>query len=278
MSNTTPSTDVARRDPVRETVAIIDRPAFQAQLREALPPQVSLERFTRTAKLAIQLNPELIGVADKGSLFSSLVRCAFDGLVPDGRQAALVKVKVKGREQIAYWPMVGGMRFIAANHGFSLEAHCVYANDEFSWELGFEPRVTHKPPALDVPRGELIGAYAVATRLADGRKFLDVMSKGEIEEVRAKSPSARFDWSPWNTSTPEMYRKTPAKRLFKQLPIGDLEESEARAVASDVEVVEATAPVPSLAALPTVDPADEYEPVEGEVVNADDITFGDEAA
>lgn len=271
------STTVAIPDPVRNTAAIIDKPEFQVQLRDALPPNVSLEKFTRTAKLALQLQPDLVDVQDKQSIFMSLVRCAADGLIPDGRQAALVKVKVKGKEQIAYWPMVGGLRYIAANHGFSLESHCVYANDVFKWELGFSPSVTHEPPALDQERGELIGAYSVATRLEDGRKFLEVMSRGEIEAIRAKSPSGKYDWSPWNTNTSEMYRKTPAKRLYKQLPLGDLAEWEARVVASDGEVEEAVADVPALAHLPIVDISEpEYEPVEGEIV--DDIPFVDGAA
>jgi recombination protein RecT len=266
----TASTAVAKRDEaVKGTLEVLDRPQFQAQLREALPPSVSVERFTRTAKLAVQLNPDLIEVQDKQSIFTSLVRCAFDGLIPDGRQAALVKVKERGKEKVAYWPMVGGLRFIAANHGYSLESHCVYSNDTFAWELGFEPKVTHTPPSLDEDRGDLIGAYAVATRLEDGRKFLDVMSKGEIEAIRAKSPSARFDWSPWNQSTSEMYRKTAAKRLFKQLPLGDIEEREQRVMASDGEVDEATANVPALANLPDVDP--EIEEVEGEVVDEDEL-------
>lgn len=269
-------TAVAKREAVQELVAVLDREDFKQQLQEALPPSVSLERFTRTAKLAIQLNEELLDVPDKKSLFTSLVRCAFDGLIPDGRQAALVKVKVKGKDQIAYWPMVGGMRFVAANHGFSLEAHCVYRNDHFKWELGFSPTVEHQPPALDEERGELIGAYAVATRLADGRKFVEVMGKDEIEAVRAKSPSARFDWSPWNTSTGEMYRKTPAKRLFKQLPLGEMDEHEVRVLASDGEVDEATAAVPPLANLPAIDPA--VEEVEGEVLPDDDIPFGEAPA
>lgn len=252
------STAVAKRDDaVKATMALVDKPEFQEQLKQALPPSVSVERFTRTAKLAVQLNPDLIDVQDKQSIFTSLVRCAFDGLIPDGRQAALVKVKERGKERVSYWPMIGGLRFIAANHGYSLEAHCVYANDAFDWELGFEPRVTHRPPSLAEDRGELIGAYAVATRLADGRKFVDVMSRGEIEAIRAKSPSARFDWSPWNTSTSEMYRKTPARRLFKQLPLGDLDERETRVIASDAEVDEATSEVPALAGLPVVDPSED---------------------
>lgn len=269
------STDVVKQDPVKATLAIIDKPAFQQQLSEALPMNVSVERFTRTAKLALQLNPDLIDVPDKQSIFMALVRCAADGLIPDGRQAALVKTRVKGKDTVSYWQMVGGLRYIAANHGYSLESHCVYKNDVFEWELGFSPSVVHRPPPLDEERGDLIGAYAVATRLEDGRKFLDVMSRGEIEAVRAKSPSAKFDWSPWNTSTAEMYRKTPAKRLFKQLPIGDLEAREARVVFAPGDVEEATSDTPALANLPTIDPSEEWEPVEGEV--QDEIPFGDAA-
>lgn len=258
---------VAKRDPLQEVCATIDRAEFQAQLGDILPEKVSLKQFTRTSKLAIQLNPDLLDVTDRRSLFISLVKMAADGLLPDGRQAALVKVKVKGKDTIAYWPMVGGLRYIAANHGFSLESHCVYSNDEFKWSLGFEPSLLHQPPGLDQERGELIGAYAVATRLEDGRKFLEVMSRGEIEDVRAKSPSARFEWSPWNTNTTEMYRKTPAKRLYKQLPLGDLSEAEVRVIATESEVDTATAEIPALAGLPQVDPSEEYEPVEGEVVD-----------
>lgn len=262
------STAVAKRDALQEVCSTIDRAEFQAQLRDLLPEKVSLERFTRTAKLAVQLNPDILDVQDRRSLFISLVKMAADGLLPDGRQAALVKVKVKGKDTIAYWPMIGGLRYIAANHGYSLEAHCVFSNDTFDWELGFSPSVTHTPPKLDQERGELIGAYAVATRLEDGRKYVEVMSRQEIEDVRAKSPSGKFDWSPWNTNTAEMYRKTPAKRLYKQLPLGDLSEADVRVIASDDEIDTATAPVPALAGLPT-DIDLEYEPVEGEVVEDD---------
>lgn len=245
--------EVAVRDRVAEVVATIDRPEFLEQLRQALPASVSVEKFTRTTKLSIQLNPDIVQVADKQSLFFAMVKCARDGLLPDGRQAALVKVKVKGKETVAYWPMIGGLRHIAAKHGFSLEAFPVYQADEFDYALGFDPWVTHKPPALNVLRGELIGAYAVATRLEDGRKFLDVMHLPEIEAVRETSRAYQAGFGPWKEWPGEMFRKTAARRLFKQLPMGHLEEHEARVAGSDEDVVVATAPVPALAGLPTVE-------------------------
>ena len=115
------STAVARRDAVAEVVQTIDRPEFQQQLAEALPTGLSLAKFTRTVKLAVQMNPDIVN-ADRQSLFLAMVKCAASGLMPDGRESALVTVKVKGQEKIQWWPMIGGLRKKAAEHGITLAA------------------------------------------------------------------------------------------------------------------------------------------------------------
>lgn len=263
------STNLAARNPAAEVVATIDRPEFQQQLREALPPGLSVEKFTRTTKLAIQLNPDVL-TADRQSLFLAMVRCAKDGLLPDGREAALVKVKVKGKDTVAYWPMVGGFRKKAAEHGFAIEAHAVYTRDKFDYELGLDPALVHSPPPLDEPRGELMGAYAVGTG-PDGQKFLEVMGKQEIEAVRATSRASDSEYGPWVKWPAEMYRKTVARRLFKQLPLANMDERTERVVLGEESAVaEATAPVPALAALPTVD-------VSLEEVEADEVLEPEQA-
>lgn len=263
------STDVAAKSQVAQVVETIDRPEFQAQLREALPPGLSLEKFTRTTKLAIQLNPEIVTV-DRQSLFLAMVRCAKDGLLPDGREAALVKVRVKGKDCAAYWPMIGGLRKKAAEHGFSIEAQAVYREDTFRYELGFEPILVHTPPELDRPRGELLGAYAVGTG-PDGQKFLEVMGRDEIEAVRATSRAATSEYGPWVKWPAEMYRKTVARRLFKQLPLADLDDRARGMLTADEDahaVGSATAVVPALYDLPTVDMTEVVEDeVEQEVVD-----------
>ena len=99
------STSVARRDAVQEVVATIDRPEFQQQLAEMLPTGLSLETFTRHAKLAIQMNPELL-TAERSSLFLAMVRGAASGLLPDGRESAFVIVKSKGVEKVQWWSMI----------------------------------------------------------------------------------------------------------------------------------------------------------------------------
>lgn len=244
--------EVAQRNPVAEIANTIQKAEFQAQIKAALPANVTLERFTRVTLISIQQNPDILD-ADRQSLFRSVIRCAQDGLLPDGREAAFVKFNVKGQEVVQYLPMIGGYRKKAAEHGFSIEAHAVYSGDDFDYALGFSPTVTHNPPTLDIERGALIGAYAVATG-PDGQKFLEVMSKGEIEDVRKVSRAATSEYGPWVKWPAEMYRKTVARRLFKQLPLGDLDDRTRSMVeASDAEIEIATADVPELAALPTVD-------------------------
>lgn len=243
-------TSVAVREKVAQVVETIDRPEFQRQLAEALPATVSVERFTRTTKLAVQLNPDILE-ADRASLFRAMVRCAQDGLLPDGREAALVKVKVKGKDTVAYWPMIGGFRKKAAEQGFSIEAHVIYSEDTFDFQLGLDPQVTHKPAGLDTDRGQPIGAYAVATG-PDGRKYLEVMSRLEIEAVRATSRAGTSEHGPWVKWWPEMARKTVARRLFKQLPLASANDPVVRRE-DDAALQEATAVVPELAALPTVE-------------------------
>lgn len=219
MSTTATSTAIAERTPMQETLAQLRHPQFLEQVRNALPGNVTPERFVRVALTAIQQTPELVTV-DRPSLFGAIVRCAQDGLLPDGREAALVVFGGKAQ----YMSMIFGLRKIAANHGFSLEAHVVREHDLFEWELGFDPKVRHVPPPLSEPRGEIIGAYSVATNLRSGQKYLEVMSRQEIDDVRkmSKAPNS----AAWAKSYGEMARKTVGRRNFKQLPLGDLDERE----------------------------------------------------
>lgn len=212
---------VERKQHPLEIIASDD---FKAKVANALPDRREVERFTRVALTALQLDPDLLK-HDQKSLYNSLLRCAQDGLLPDQREAALVVFGGK----VQYMPMVTGLRKRAAEFGISIAAHVVCANDEFHYALGFEPTVQHVPPTLDKPRGKPIGAYAVATDKS-GRKYLEVMSHGEIEKVRGSSRAKGA--GPWTQWWEEMARKTVARRLFKSLPLHE------EAIASLLEAVD----------------------------------------
>ncbi|RDI73334.1 rect: recombinase, phage RecT family [Gaiella occulta] len=271
------STAVARRDPVAEVCTTIASKEFEAKIVQALPDGVTPARFVRTTLTAIQQNPDVVK-GTRQSLYNAVIRCAQDGLLPDGREAALVVFRAKGTDVVQYLPMIGGLRKIAAEYGIKIETAVVYERDKFEWELGFEPRVLHVPPALGEDRGEPIGAYAVATDKL-GRKYVEVMSRQEIEEVRKVSRAATSEYGPWVKWWAEMARKTVGRRLFKQLPLHDLDERGERVIsASDAEISFSPS---GLDSLPHVDPSEPEEVLTGDVMDDDDddgIPFGEPAA
>ncbi|HEX8555243.1 MAG TPA: recombinase RecT [Sphingomonas sp.] len=194
--------------------------AMAPQFAAALPAHITVEKFTRVAMTAIQNNPDLAN-ADRNSLFGSIVRLAQDGLLPDGREAAIVLFSGKAQAM----PMIAGILKKIRQSGdvAKVSAYVVYEADEFVVSFGFDEEVRHVPPPLDKPRGKAIGAYATAV-LKDGSRLLEVMSLEEIEKVRSVSRAKGN--GPWVQWWGEMARKTVMRRLSKRLPMStDLEEA-----------------------------------------------------
>jgi len=207
----------------RENPLTVIRQNLQAmapEFKAALPAHVSVEKFTRVAQTAIQNNPDLAQV-DRRSLFGAIVRLAQDGLLPDGREAAIVKFGDKAQAM----PMIAGVlkKIRQSGEVAYVSAQVVHEKDHFVWKLGFAEDVEHAPPPLDQPRGKPIGAYATAV-LKDGSRLLEVMSFEEIEKVRAVSRSKGA--GPWVQWWGEMARKTVMRRLSKRLPMSsDLDDA-----------------------------------------------------
>lgn len=246
---------------IRETCETISKPEFRAKVAAALAgSMVKEERYTRIAAQAIQQNEDLVK-CDPGSLLTAVLKCAADGLVPDGREAAFVPFTVRGQKTVQYLPMIGGMRKKAAEHGVQISAYCVYQNDQFQFRLGTHPLIEHIPAKLGNEKGDLIGAYSVATD-RDGLKYVEVMDKAEIDAIRQRSRAK--DAGPWVTDYAEMARKTVARRNFKQVPL--LVEKMPSVVAAVDRAIAVEAPhertltAPSLPELVSADAAFEDEP------------------
>jgi recombination protein RecT len=193
--------------------------AMEPEFKAALPPHIPVEKFKRVALTAIQNTPALVN-ADRRSLFGAFVRLAQDGLLPDGREAAIVMFGNKAQAM----PMIAGILKKVRQSGevAKVSAQVVYANDKFVVKYGFDEDVEHIPPALNESRGDPIGAYATAV-LKDGSQMLEVMSLEDIEKVRKVSRAANN--GPWVQWFGEMARKTVMRRLSKRLPMStDLEE------------------------------------------------------
>lgn len=222
--------DVATKqpNPIAQIKEVMDNGT--EQFRAALPAHIPVERFKRVLLTAVQNSPQL-ATADRRTFFNSAMKCAQDGLLPDGREAALViyKMKVKVKEKdvwidaVQYMPMIAGLRKKVRNSGeiATWDAKVVYEKDEFDFEEGLEPHLKHKP-FIDGDPGKVRAAYSVA-RLKSGETTFEVMSVYQIERIRALSKAK--DGPAWKEHYGEMCRKTVARRHSKVLPMStDLDD------------------------------------------------------
>lgn len=185
---------------------------MEGQFKNALPPQIDAAKFTRVVMTAIQANPDLLSL-DRNSLWASCMKCASDGLLPDGREAALVKFK----DKVAYLPMYNGVLKKVRNSGelSSISAQVVYSNDEFDyWVDETGEHLKHKPK-LTGERGEVSVTYAIA-RTKDGAVYVEVMNETQMTAVRKSSRASNGPWD--GPFIDEMRKKTAIKRLAKRLP------------------------------------------------------------
>jgi len=194
---------------VQEVRGAIEKMA--PQFKAALPAHVSVDKFVRVTLTAVQTNPQLLE-ADRRTLFAAATKAAQMGLLPDGREGAIVTFK----NQAQWMPMVAGIMKLVRNSGeistWSVQA--VYENDHFDFCLGDEEHITHKPALAN--RGKLIAVYSIVT-MKDGEKSREVMSVEDVNQIRARSRSGNS--GPWQTDFAEMAKKTVVRRHSKRLPL-----------------------------------------------------------
>lgn len=216
----------------------------------ALPAHITPEKFQRTVMTAAQSNPDILR-ADRASLLTACMKAAQDGLLPDGREAALVVFETSKKDgnqwvkvRLAqYMPMVFGLRkkILQSGEISAIETNVVYRREVeegfFVFEAGTEAMLRHKP-MLDLSDEDLhddniVAAYSVAT-MKDGTKSFEVMRRAEINKVRQASQTGKLGGKyppkgPWVDWFAEMARKTVMRRHSKTLPMsGDLIDVEAR--------------------------------------------------
>lgn len=185
-----------------------------------LPPHVSFDRFTNAAAVALANSRDLLE-ADRQSVINSLTTCAKDGLIPDGREAALVIYKNKRPNgewvKIAqYIPMIDGVMKRARQSGeiSIIAARVVYANDKFrAWMDDSGEHITYEPTLAE--RGSAIGVFAYV-RMKSSEVQFEWMNLSDIEKVKKASKTS--DKGPWVDWWEGMWRKSALHRLCRRLP------------------------------------------------------------
>jgi recombination protein RecT len=204
--------------------ALLSDPRIKRQIAIALPRHVTADRLARVALTEIRRNPYLAR-CDQASLLGAIMLCAQLGLEPGGPLGHVYLVpfenKKTGRQEVQFILGYRGMIELARRSGQiqSIEARAVYEGDTFDCRFGLDSSLEHKPdwdnPNRTQPE-KLRFVYAVA-KLKDGGIQFEVMSRREIEAVRAQSKAASA--GPWQTHFEAMALKSVIRRLFKYLPI-----------------------------------------------------------
>lgn len=243
---------------------------FETQLKEReeslatmLPPTLSRAVFMETVSTAVRANPSLLR-CDRRSFFAACVKCAKDGLVPDGKEAALVPRKDEnGNLIVGYQPMVWGIRKRARQtDDLILDAQCVRENDLWKRQQGDDAKIIHEP--LDEwkgPRGKLVAVYLIVRKPSvQGEIILhrEVMYASDVMKVKAISKRQNADhWNP-NKFEEEGWKKSVVHRGIKSVPCSDaLREVLSRDYDEFNLNDDATGPfaVPSASALPVPPPS-----------------------
>lgn len=220
-----------KKNPVDRVAALLVSPSMQAKIKAALPRHMTPERLARIVTTEIRKTPKLAECTPV-SFFGAVIQCAQLGLEPGnalGHAYILPYDKrvMEGNQwKTAYTEaqlIIGyrGMIDLARRSGqiISIDARAVYEGDKFDCRLGLDPHIEHEPDWNNANRADpakLQFVYAVA-KLKDGGIQFDVMSRAEIDAIRARSKASGN--GPWKTDYSAMALKTVVRRLFKFLPV-----------------------------------------------------------
>lgn len=196
---------------------------MEPEIKKALPSVITPERFTRITLSALSANPEL-QLTTPQSFLGAMMTAAQLGVEPNTPlgQAYLIPYKdnKRGITECQFQLGYKGLIDLAYRSGevSIIQAHVVYENDEFEYELGLEPKLHHIPAKSN--RGEPVYFYAMF-RMKDGVGYgFEVMS---IDDVRAHaqrfSKAYSSSFSPWRSNFEEMAKKTVLKRVLKYAPL-----------------------------------------------------------
>lgn len=206
------------RQQLGETQRYLDAkmPQLERWITGGVDPR-ALVRFAMLDMSAPTRAGEKLRECSRESIYMSLLACAVTGLEPGALkgEAFLVPFAKKAQFMIGWRGIVKQAR--RSRDIFGVTANVVFDHDTFELDLASGGPPVHRP-LLRGNRGEIIGAYAVAT-FASGHREVEWMDWEDLNAVKkvAIQRGASDAWKDWED---QMYRKAPIRRIAKRLPLG----------------------------------------------------------
>jgi recombination protein RecT len=191
----------------------------------------SPERVKQELSFALQIinkSPQLLKCSGE-SILTAVANISNIGLSlnPAAKEAYLIP-RWNGTTKCMEASLEGsyvGLVKLLTNAGSVTAMNCqlVRENDDFSIDLANNDNPVKHGINPKIPRGEIIGAYALGT-LIGGDRQVEYMPLEEIEAIRERSETYKA-WKEqkiksctWVTDFGEMARKTVIRRIYKFLP------------------------------------------------------------
>jgi recombination protein RecT len=202
----------------------------RSEIEAVLPCDLSFDSFHATVNQALRNNPKVLE-ATGISIVNACVKAAYDGLRPDGKEAAIVTHSVKVSKnpdryetQAQYFPMAFGLvqQILRGGEVIAVEVDIIYEKEEYQIRRGTNSGIHHVPMMVG-DRGRPIAAYSVAT-LKSGHTTFIVMREDEILDIQRESKTGWYQGEPagvWKRWPMEMWKKTVIRRHRKTLPLGN---------------------------------------------------------
>lgn len=218
------------------TIALVME-QYKDQIARVLPRHLTAEKMIQISTTVIARNPQLME-CNLPSVIGCVIGASMLGLDlnPQFGQAYPVPYFNKNSGQKEAQLIVGykGYVQLARNTGelSTIYAELVHENDQFNYQLGLNPDLTHVP--ADGDRGKMTRVYAVAKYKDGGFNFV-VLTKDEVEKYRKRSKSPNK--GPWVDDYGPMCKKTAIRRLKDYMPMSP-DKDFAKALAVDGNTVQ----------------------------------------
>lgn len=240
---------------------------MSGEIAKALPSVMTPERFTRITLSAISANQKLQECTPQ-SFLGAMMTAAQLGVEPNTPLGQAYLIPYNNKKKVGnQWTSVlecqfqlgyKGMLDLAYRSGeiSVIQAHTVYAKDEFEYQFGLEAKLNHKP-YMGPDKGDPVAFYAMF-KTKDGGYGFEVMSMADVQAHKNRFSKAG-DSGPWATNFEEMAKKTVLKKVLKYAP---LKSDFVRQMATDETIKNDISPE-------MVDVTPEVIVTEGEVIDSE---------
>jgi len=234
----TESTEVVTKQPQTLKDFLISDTSI-ARISDVLPPGKDPKRLALLCSSLVAKTPAL-QECSRISILQSLVQAAELGLefgmgLNQCHMVPYFNKNTKCKEAQMQIGFKGMMELVYRSGKLSsITVDVVYKGDKFRHGVNMKegPYLEHEPAYKTREPDDIEFLYAIAF-LHDGGKTKVVMSKEEIDKVRASSKAGAMRDSPWNTWYEEMAKKTVIKRMCKMLPMQVIDHDYVEAIIRD---------------------------------------------